>query len=245
MKPTADHYNELMAPKRREIFNSPRVDNVLGPDSRPEAFLSWLINFTTLGVQMTKPVESWIRRAGERTIAVGVESIGHQLVRHSVHERDHHVMIEEDAKHLGRRWMAAGRPQLDVAALHARPATKAMQAYIDLHESVIASKYPFGQVAIEREIEGLALVVGPRIIAQSQRIFGDDGLHEITFVTSHVELDVGHTAFNNKLIGKLLDARPDALEMLVETGANALQIYMDFLDDCATMDLSTFELAPA
>lgn len=245
MKSNVDRYNELMAPVRDAAFRAPRVDRILGPTCSAESFIGWLLNFTTLGVQMTRPVEGWIRRAGERCVDIGLPDVGRQLLKHSVHERDHHVMMQDDAIRLAARWVAAGRAELSVPALHARPATKAMRGYVDLHESVIASEHPFGQVAIEREIEGLALVVGPRIISQSRRLLGQQGLEEISFVTSHVELDVGHTAFNNKLLGKLLDARPEALPMLVETGTTALQCYMEFLTDCVLTDLTAFEATSA
>ena len=215
---------------------------MLGPDSDDREFLGWLINFATLGVSMTEPVEGWIRRAGIRCQQIGLQEVGDYLLKHSAHERDHHLMMIDDSKHLANRWRRLSGDTLDVTALIERPASSSIQAYVDLHERANDSDTPFRQVAIEAEIERLALVVGPRMIERCRRAFGDEGLSEMSFVTSHVELDVGHTAFNDRLMQRLLDVRPDAVDLLVQTGTDALACYMDFLTDCLSTDFRDFRV---
>ena len=45
-------------------------------------------------------------------------------------------------------------------------------------------------------------------------------------------LDVGHTKFNARELGKLLQAHPGFLEALAAAGSAALQAYAQFLADC-------------
>src|SRR5262245_14500592 len=57
-------------------------------DTRLEADLLhiFLVYFSALGVGMTEPVESWIRRAGERCHEIGLSETGAALIRHAGQE---------------------------------------------------------------------------------------------------------------------------------------------------------------
>ena len=44
-------------------------------------------------------------------------------------------------------------------------------------------------------------------------------LDELSFLTGHVELDVGHTKFNRRQLAAFLDERPFALDALVAAGS--------------------------
>ncbi|MEM7678506.1 MAG: iron-containing redox enzyme family protein, partial [Myxococcota bacterium] len=198
--------------------------------------LAFLINFTTRGVQMTEPVEGWIERAGHRCVSLGWTTVGEKLISHAKHERDHHLMMIEDARRLSRRWHDAGFSPFDVDALFDRPPTSSMISYIDLHERMINSTTPFAQVAIEREIEGLSIMVGPTLVEHCRQAVGADLLDDITFISHHVEIDAGHTAFNEKLMQQLLSEEPEALGTMVEAGRAALSSYLGFMTDCAQAD---------
>jgi pyrroloquinoline quinone (PQQ) biosynthesis protein C len=103
------------------------------------------------------------------------------------------------------------------------------QAYIDLHEEVISSGYPYAQVAIELEIEGLAVVWAPKFINNVKAVLGEDTCAELSFWHEHIALDVGHTAFNRRLMNLLLAERGVDVEMIATVGRRALNTYIDFL----------------
>ena len=46
--------------------------------------------------------------------------------------------------------------------------------------------------------------------------------------------DVGHTETNFEIVDKLVSEHPDYTAILVETAANALNSYADFLEDAMT-----------
>lgn len=232
MLPDTNAYHQRMEAVRARMLHSTTVKAIVDENAHPDVLLSWLIHFTTRGVRMTEPVEGWIRRAGERCTSIGLEDIGRQLEKHSAQERDHHLLMIEDAKRLVARWNAAHETQIDADRLLDRAPTDAMNRYVELHEDVIASDTPFLQVAIEREIEGLSISVGPAIIQRCREVLGEEGMAEISFIAEHVELDVGHTAFNEKLLAKVLKERPEAMDDLVEAGTNALETYTAFMTDC-------------
>jgi hypothetical protein len=192
----------------------------------------YLIQFCAFGVQMTRPVDGWIRRAGERSRELGLDDVGQSLVKHSKNEAGHHLMLMNDTRLLVERWNGRGLPEIDAERLMASPATPAILAYVALHEETIASELPYGQVAIELEIERMSTIVGPVQIAQFKAILGPEIRNGISFLEEHVALDVGHTALNLKMLERLLALRPDAVTRLVEIGAVALRTYVAFFGEC-------------
>jgi hypothetical protein len=54
----------------------------------------------------------------------------------------------------------------------------------------------------------------------------------MSFVTSHVEFDVGHTKFNTHFLGNLILEEPGRLAPLAAAGAQALDAYADHLQEC-------------
>jgi pyrroloquinoline quinone (PQQ) biosynthesis protein C len=64
------------------------------------------------------------------------------------------------------------------------------------------------------------------------RVLGRETLEGLSFLKEHVQLDVGHTALNTRLMEELLQLMPENARMLAELGAQALDIYLRFLGDC-------------
>ena len=225
-------YDSLVEPFRERLAQG-SVEPLLGPEVRPQELLAFLIHFCAYGVQMTEPVESWIRRAGQRCIATGCAAVGQALTVHARHEAGHYLMMIEDLGRLAARWNAAcPQAALYAEALLAAAPTAGIRRYVALHETVIASDAPFAQVAIEREIEALSVRLGPRFIAQCRRLLGDSILQDLSFLTEHVAIDAGHTHLNQQLMGRLIGEDDAHVEELAWAGARALEAYAMFLDDC-------------
>ncbi len=197
-----------------------------------EFLLRFLIEFCSLGVQMTEPVDRWIRGAGTRCCALGFDDLGSALIRHAEHEAGHHEMLIADTHRLCAAWNSEGRPPLDADALVNRPPSAGVQAYIDLHESTIESAEPWGQLAIEYEIELLSVTSGPVLIANVARVCGPDRVADLSFLEDHIEIDAGHTVFNRRQLAQQLSAHPEMAPGLVSAGAAALDAHALFLDDC-------------
>lgn len=226
-------YVPALEPTRALLETHPVCQTVLGPAMTKQRLGRFLIEYTARAVKLTEPVDGWIRRAGARTRAAGLEELGAQLEAHAKHEAGHHLMLIDDARTLGARWNDRGDgPAVDVEALLSAPASPATQAYIDLHEATIASSEPYGQVAIELEIEGLSVRFGPPLMARVEALLGRETLDLLTFIKEHVEIDVGHTLLNEKLMTRLLERRPEALERMVQIGRAALEIYIRFFGEC-------------
>jgi hypothetical protein len=230
----SDLYEPRLESARARFAGSPGLTAVLSPTVAPALLERFLIQFCALGVGMTEPVEGWIRRAGDRCEAIGLRDLGRTLRTHAGHEAGHHELMIRDTRTLVARWNGRRTPPLDAAALLAEPLTPGVRRYRQLHEDVIAGDAPFGQLAIEYEIEALSVRFGPPLIGNCRRVLGDDILKGLSFIEEHVALDGGHTALNRKELDKLLSAHPEYLDSLVRTGQAALEAYGMFLQDCLT-----------
>ena len=225
-------YDPRIARSRKLIAEAAILRRLLDERIQPALLERFLIEYCSLGVQITEPVESWIRRAGERTTAIGLASTGAALCDHARHEADHHLMFIEDTQKLVAHWNTRHAQKLDAAALIARPPTPGMKHYIQLHEDTIASDQPFAQVAIELEVERLSVTVLPSLLSQFRRVLGDDVMNSLSFLGSHAALDVGHTHINSRMLSTLLTQRPDAAADLARIGAEAMFIYIAFFEEC-------------
>lgn len=227
-----ERYEAAVRPARERFARSPAVVEVLSPAIAPPLLESFLIHFCALGVGVTEPVEGWIRRAGEACIAQGRDDLGRALARHARDEAGHDRLFEADARLLASRWNAAGRTPLDVDALLVLPPGPGAMRYRRLHEESIGGDTPFAQLAIEYEIEQLALSFGKDLLRTCVAVLGREVLDGLSFLREHVELDVGHTHFNRRRMAALLEGQPEVAGALERAGSEALDSYAAFLSDC-------------
>jgi hypothetical protein len=193
---------------------------------------AFLIQFCSLGVSMTSQVEDWIRRAGLRCAELGYDELAEGLAEHALEEAGHDRLIRADTALLVQRWNAQRRLQLSAGELIARPAPGPVHDYAVLHESAIASEHPYGQLAIEYEIERLAHALGKPLLLHVEKSLGAQYARGLSFLNLHVEIDGGHTDFNAEQIDRLLGSHPEALAGLAEAGCAVLDIYAAFLTHC-------------
>jgi hypothetical protein len=231
--------NELVATlytphllQARKRFETGASAVLINPALDPVLFELFLINYCSRGVRMTEPVESWISRAGGRCKQVGLEKLGDALEKHAEHEADHHLMMIADTKALVARWNAVQPKKLDADVLLGVSASSAVEAYVTLHEDVIRSEQPYGQLAIEFEIERISVTLGPPLMKQCTHLLGAEINEALSFLVEHVEIDQGHTKFNERQLDKLLAYDRSFAPALIKTGGAALDIYGDFLSEC-------------
>lgn len=227
-----NQYEARMRTAREEFAQNRGVQTILSSQAEPRWLHRFLIEWCALGVQVTRPVDGWIRRAGQRCIELGDTEIGSSLVKHADHEAGHDLMFVDDTHALVDSYNETYGEALSAQALLAQDPTPGMRDYIVLHEETIKSEAPYAQVAIELEIEGLSVREVPKMMEQFGRVLGENVLDKLSFLKEHVALDIGHTALNEAMLSRLLNQHPEAMALLVRTGMRALSAYAQFLQDC-------------
>lgn len=217
---------------RARLDTEPVVRTLLSEDISPALLERFLIEWSARGAYMTEPVDGWIRGAGERCIELGQESLGHALITHAKHEAGHHLMTLRDARVLASRWNARQARKVDADALVAQAPTEAMREYRQVHDEAITGDLPVGQAAIEYEVGYLAVVLVPRILTQVRKVLGQTTLEQLTFLSEHAAVDVGHTALNERMMEQVLRTRPEEGRRLAAFGVRGLDCYLRFLGDC-------------
>jgi hypothetical protein len=228
----ADEYDDLMKSARRSFDDHPSVAALFREPLEASTLEAFLMYFSALGVWMTEPVEDWIARAGNRCDELGLFGLATALRGHARQEADHHLLMQADARRLVDRWNQHRESKMSAAELLAISPTPGVREYRRLHENVIAGAAPYGQLAIEYEIEMLSVKYGPELIQRCLELLGPDIVDCLSFLRDHVELDVGHTQFNRIQLSRLLEEEPAFLLPLVSAGSTALNAYAQFLDDC-------------
>ncbi|RKH17339.1 hypothetical protein D7X74_12695 [Corallococcus sp. CA047B] len=230
---------------RARLESDPVVRMLLDPGIAPGVMERFLIEWSARGAYMTEPVDGWIRGAGERCIALGQEKVGRQLITHAKHEAGHHLMTIQDARVLVDTWNKRHADVLDADALVAQAPTAAMREYRQVHDEAITGDLPLGQAAIEYEVGYLAVVLVPRILANVRAVLGQRTLDTLTFLKEHAEVDVGHTALNERMMEDLLRTHPEEGPRLAAYGTRGLDCYLRFLGDCMRAAQDTGRLSAA
>ncbi len=229
-------YAPLVTEAREQYTSTPAWKRLTDPQATPAFIDRFLIEFCSMGVQMTEPVDRWIRSAGWRCRELGLDDLGQALIRHADHEAGHHHMMINDTKALVDVWNSTHRRdtgvELHVDELLDRAPTPGCEAYIKLHEETIASTAPWGQLGIEYEIERLSITAGPTIMANVAAICGPERVQSLSFLTDHIALDEGHTVFNRRQLNELLAEYPEMVEDLGRCGSEALDTHGRFISDC-------------
>jgi len=230
--PRLEEYESRVAIARQRFDQHPASRALFYDPIDPITLQEFLIAFAVVGIRMTEPVEGWIRRAGNRCGELGLEELAKALAAHARQEADHHLLMLADARILVEQWNRARKPELSLDVLLKQSATPGVDAYVSLHERLIAGPTPYGQLAIEYEIEMLSVTYGPKLIERCVGSLGENIREGLSFLTDHVALDAGHTNFNRLQLGRLLEEHSDFLPGLVSAGSEALDAYAGFLGDC-------------
>ena len=224
------NYESEIAPARKRFAS--RVEHILICLPEPMYLARFLIQYCALGVWMTEHVPQWITRAGEACTSMGLTEIGTALKSHAKDEEGHHLLMIEDTKKLIRWYNDLYSPKLNPSNFLYPLTTPGVDQYWVLHEKTIASDHPYGQVAIEYEVERISVEYGPKMMEHCAKVLGPEVVKNLSFIQEHMVFDVGHTKYNAAMMGKLLIQHPQFLPNLVKCGSQALDAYAQYLEDC-------------
>ncbi|WP_062355110.1 iron-containing redox enzyme family protein [Herbidospora yilanensis] len=243
MSSKLNEYEAALQESREQFRTDPVVFPLFAPDVDDRLFARWMLRWSAHGIHMTHDVERWIAGAGEACGNLGMDKLAKALKAHSRAEAGHDTMMVDDVIAISDWWLRTYGEPVDGEGLLAAPALASAGFYARLHEQVITGPTPFAQLAIEYEIERLSVTIGPDLMTTCERVFGAN-TSCYSFLAEHVELDAGHTAFNQRQLGGILDERPEELTTMVETGRAALASYAAFMAECAQLAKGDLEPEP-
>ena len=225
-------YDRLIQPARDRFAAGRGIRGMTSPDTDARTMAAFLLHFSALSVPITEPVEGWIRRAGDRCTAIGLPELGKALQTHSKAEAGHQQYHIDDFASMVSLWNGTRSPAVRAEQITDIGITQGGKEYCRIHEDNIRGDQPYCQLAIEYEIELLPVENGPPFVENCVRLLGQEILLCMTFVTSHIEFDVGHTKFNAHFLGSLIAQEPNRVAPLANSGAAVLDAFGGHLDEC-------------
>ena len=238
-KELAEQYEQRVQEARQKFNDSLAIQALTSSAGSDPHLIMFLINFCSNGIGMTKPVQSWVSRVGDRCIELGLQEEGQQFKMHAIEKSYRHVALQADLKMLVAYWNAGGyQPHLSVEKLLARPLSPGVIAYQKMHEDIIASSNPFSQFVVEYEVDRLSIEYGAWMMRRCMERFGKVFLSRISYFQSNVSIQIGKLQFNWLGLGRVLAAHPDYMDAFVDIGKRTLAVYQCFLADCVVKDVS-------
>jgi hypothetical protein len=220
---------------RQEFASRPVVKEIWEEEVDPTLLKLFMIHWCALSAGLTEPIPVYLKRAGDGCQNLGLREMADFFYEHEGEEDGHENWAIEDVENLVAVWnQGESRFPLDAKELLANKMSPAVKRYHQLHEQVIEGDSPWAELAIGVEIELISTTYGPTLIKKWVASMGQDSLPNISFLHKHVVADVEHTETNFEIIDKLVSEHPEYTDILVETAANALNSYADFLEDAMT-----------
>lgn len=230
------HYLPHVLAARERMHSDPRLRALLDGGLDERELLAFLLQFSALGFRMVEGVERWIRRAGRACARLGRRELGERICADAEGEAGHEQLMLDDFEALTALWRHRyPEARVPLEELRTQPSPAAIERYAELHEWTIASPRPWAQLAIEFEIETMSTVVGPPLVRRCHAALGEDVTRGLSFVRTHVELDVDHSRDGAETIEALLRAEPELGPPMARVGAEALHSYLDFLGECVEL----------
>jgi len=227
-------YEARLRPPRRRFASNASLHEILSPAIEPALLELFLLHFCVLGVGITECIESWSRRAGERSRALSLDEVGRLLGERAQSAGQRHRRLLHDASGLVARWNTRFRGLLDARRLLGQPPSPGVLRYRKLQEAIVTGPAPFAELAIACEIERVLSRHGSDFVRNCILRLGPEIVECLHFLEDDVAMDValGRAITNQREIERLIAVDPDRLGPLVQAGTVALDAYAAFLDDC-------------
>lgn len=228
-----EQYNDLLKPSRASISCLASVSTILSSTASDELLFAYFLCFCVRGPRYTRYVEEWLTLAQERCYELGMREFGDAVSQRREEESGHFTKYEDDARRLCKQWnMKYPEQEVDAEALLSGELLHPGEIlYRDLHVDTGSSETPFAVLIIIHEIELLAVDLLPSILGEVSIRLGPEFIKNLSFMTSHVELDTGHVEEGEMYLEKILRKYPSCLHDIVEVGKGTLHAFGRFMDD--------------
>jgi hypothetical protein len=227
-------YEPRVLAARSLLKNDHVLAELFAPSATPLLLECFLVEWLARTPFMLGHTADWLRRAGARCIEQGMKRVGHALVAHAGRDESTLDLTTRNLRAVVRGLNARHGCRIDADSLLSARPTVTMQAYRILHEEVIKSDSPAGEIAIAYEIERARSLFDLAVLVEVQRVFGPEATLPLSALRRNAPLAVERTAFYERALAEALEQQPGSLEQLAEVGAGALDIYRHFLRECIT-----------
>lgn len=238
-------YRDLLAAPRRRLKEEPELRKLMSPNADPELLHAFLIEWAALSVQLQEPAERFLVEASRRCSQVGEHRLARAFLQIASEAIDRYRLVAHDTRTLAQLWNQSREPAMDLTFLLTQPQTPAMARLHQHHELLVSGSQPWTQLAAIYEADAMLGSVVERVIGQAQRLLGDRVRACLRSLDAIAHF--GERSSLGRTMAAFLEANPERLQAMVDTGVRTLDIYGDFLIECTATasQLSTWHQSRA
>lgn len=229
--PALHAYENAMESARRRLDERDELRRLNDAGTDPGLVHAFLIQWTSLSVQLHEPLELFLAEASRRCAALGESKLALSLLHVAVEAIEVYRLLADDTRALAQLWNSRRLPHLDLTSLLTQPATQAIRHSHEHQRQLVLGAEPWAELAAVFEIHARLAATADRTIEQVTRLFGEDarpGLRSLRMLAQH-----GRESSLHRTTLAFLTAHPEHLTTLVAAGTRTLDLYADFLVECS------------
>lgn len=230
MSTALDTYQDRLEGARRGLKDRQALRILMGAEVSPALLHAFLIEWAALTMQLQEPAERFLVEASRRCAEVGEQNLSLSLLQIAGEAIERYRLVADDTRRLAQLWNARRLPHINLTELLTQSATASMKRLHARQQSQVDGPRPWTQLAAVYEAEATLGSVAARVSAQAEHILGADVrscLRSLDALANYQE-----RGSLNRTMVQFLDANPERVDRMAETGECTLEIYMDFLGEC-------------
>ena len=223
-------YQDRLAGARQRLKDRQELRILMGPEVSPALLHAFLIQWASLTMQLQEPAERFLVEASRRCAEVGEHRLSLSLLQIASEAIERYRIVADDTRRLAQLWNAGRLPHINLTELLTQPPTPSMKRFHARQQSQVDGPRPWTQLAAVYEADATLGSVAERVSAQAERLLGADVrscLRSLDALANFQE----RGSLSRTMIA-FLDANPERVDRMVETGESTLGIYVEFLGEC-------------
>lgn len=223
-------YEDQIAAARGRLKERAELRGLVGADTEAVVLHAFLIEWASLSIQLQEPAERFLVEGSRRCSEVGEHRLSITMLQIASEAIDRYRLVADDTRRLAQLWNGRRRSLLNLTNLLTQSPTPSMRRLHNYSQSLVAGPQPWAQLAVIYETDAMLGSVVERVVGQARRLLGDDVDSCLSSLDAIANFSERGTL--GRTMVAFLDANPERVDRMVETGCHTLEIYGDFLQEC-------------
>ena len=228
-------YHRGLEHARAELLSRSELRELVDPATPAARLHAFLIQWTTLSLQLQEPTEQIFVEASRRCEDLGRSQLSLTMLRLAADSIARYRLVANDTRVLVGLWNERQNkrrlPTLNLTQVLTQQHSAAVRDLHQLQRTLASSARPWTVLASIFEAEAMLASVAPRVASHAEAMIGPEVKRGMRCVE-----DIARLAHSGRLpttMAELLRGDPDTLELSVDTGVHTLQLYQRFLGECS------------
>lgn len=236
-------YESALEPARQRIAELEQLRGLLSSEASdgPSQLHAFLIQWSSLSVQLHEPNEQFLADASQRCAELGETKLALTLLHIALDAIDVYRLLADDTRALAHLWNRRRLPHLDLTSLLTQPVTQAIRRCYEHQTQLVLSAEPWAELAAVFEVHSVFASLADDTVAAATRLLGEEARAGLRALPA---LKQAHTkSLLTTAMQTLLTAHPERRAAMIAAGQRTLELYADFLLEClvAGFNLSSWQ----